>query len=126
MFFNVAENFAIGKNLTISGLGNTPSGHKRYENGKYVILQYNKKTAILNVFMDGNDYYSLTRATARKLDHIRENKEVTIFDSGESFKTKIEILGENDAENVYSLLDSVNNNYFKSPENLVALKFTKE
>ena len=126
MFYNDSENFLIGENLTVTEIGNNSSENNKKENKKHVILQYGTRTAVMNVFMDGNDYYTLTKSNAKKLEYFKEGKETTVFDSGVTFKTIVKIMDEKDTENIFSLLESVNNNYFKSPENLVALKFTKE
>ncbi len=120
------EIFTVDYNLNPTFASLDLSKNKRYENSRYVCMSYLEKEFVLNVIVENNEYYSLTRKDSNKVQHINNSNKFICYDGlGVKFNTSIEILDDSYIDIVFNKLESTNNNYFKNKENLIAIRFLK-
>ncbi|OON96466.1 MAG: hypothetical protein ATN36_00735 [Epulopiscium sp. Nele67-Bin005] len=122
---NPFEMFSLDSNLNTSFAQVTPTGQQRFENSRYVLMNYLDRDVILNIIQEDGVYYALTKATSNKISHIKEGGECMIFDGKNNhFTTKINILDDK-VDEIFQKLEDTNNSYFKTKDNLVVISFEK-
>lgn len=127
VYFGGSEIFTLDQELNPSFAEFAPNGKKRYENSHHVLMQYGEKEVIFNTFIDGADYYTLTKADSNKVAYIKEGGICQFFDGRDNhFSSKITILPEEKVAEIYQKLKDTNNSFFKSPEGLLALHYRKD
>ena len=103
------------------------NGIKRYENSRKIVMEYEDRTVIFNVIVEGNRYFTLTRADSNKVAYIQKGGRCKFFDGIENhFESKVEILPNEKVAEIFTKLQETNNAYFQSTEQLLALSFTKQ
>lgn len=125
VFFGNSEIFTLDKDMNPSFAEYTPSGRKRYENSRHVLMNYNDRDVIFNTYIDGNTYYTLTKADSNKVEYIKAGGECQFFDGKDNhFTSKVTILDDSKVDEIFDKLKETNNSFFKTKDNLLALSYT--
>ena len=100
------------------------NGVERFENSRKILMEYQDREVIFNVFIEGNTYYTLTNANSNKVSYIKDGGVCKFYDGIENhFESKVEILPAEKVSEVFEKLKSTNNAFFKDIKDLIALAF---
>lgn len=123
---NPAEIYDLDNELGPIFAKYSPSGMRRYENSRHVLMTYADRSVIFNCIIEDGVYYTLTKGDSNKIPYIKEGGVCEIFDGkANHFATKIQILDEGKTQEIFGKLDDTNNSFFRDTEGVVALSFCK-
>ncbi|MFI3230369.1 MAG: hypothetical protein R3Y29_02315 [bacterium] len=124
VFFSDFEIFNMDSQMNPTFAEYTPSGKKRYENSRHIVMEYEDREVIFNTLIEGNTYRTLTRADSNKVAYIKNDGEFKFYDGRDRhFLSKITILEDKCIEDIAEKLRATNHMFFKSTDNLLALEF---
>lgn len=125
-FFGGNEIFTLDKDMNPSFSEFAPNGKKRYENSHHVLMEYNGRDVIFNTIIEGDTYYTLTKADSNKMNYIKDGGECKFYDGRDRhFTSKVTIIEDaKQIEEIFQKLVDTNHAFFKSNKGLVALSYT--
>ncbi len=124
VFFSGSEIFSMDSEMNPTFAEYTPSGKKRYENSRHIVMEYEDREVVFNTLVDGSTYRTLTRADSNKVAYIKNGGECKFYDGkNRHFSSKITILEDKCVEEIAEQLRATNHMYFKSTDDLLALEF---
>lgn len=124
--FGNDELYKLDKDLNATFAELTPSGKKRYEHSRCVVINYANKDMVMNAVVEDGVYYVLTTENSHKINHIKNGGECHVFDGRDvSFSTTPEILEASKVSEIFRKFEDTNNGFFKTSKGLVALAFKK-
>ncbi|MFI3115623.1 MAG: hypothetical protein R3Y12_05735 [Clostridia bacterium] len=126
VYFSQGEIFSMDENMNPSFAPLTPSGKERFEHSRKILMEYEGREVIFNSFIENNMYYTLTKADSNKVNYIKNGGVCQFFDGRDNhFSSKVTILPQEKAEEIFTKLKQTNNSFFKQNEGLLALSFSK-
>ena len=127
VFFSGGEIYDLDADMnpTFSKYGVT--GNERFENSRMVLMEYADREVVFNVIVEDGVYYALTSKNSNKIGHIESGAMFKFYDGADNhFTAKINILTEEESTKVFEKLNSTNNAFFKTMENVVGISFSKD
>ncbi len=126
VFFSGNEIYDIDEQGKVHFAKITLSGKERFENSRYIGMEYLEREVIFNAIIEEDTYYVLTKADSNKMKHIQEGGLCRIYDGRDChFDTTMTILTGEDVQEIHEKLGHTNNQYFYTTDGLVGLTFTK-
>ncbi len=124
LVLGMGEIFAMDDSMNPTFAPFTPSGIKRYETSRHVLMEYEGKEVMFNTLVKEKQYFTLTRADSNKMDYIKAGGVCKFYDGRDRhFTSKMEILSQEKLEEIHQTLKETNHSYFEQTEGLVALSF---
>lgn len=126
LMLNPSQVYDIAADLTPSFAKTSPNGKARFENSRHVLMEYQDRDVLFNTVVEGDLYYTLTKADSNKMAYINDGGVCKFFDGkGNHFESKMTVLPAEEVQVIFEKLVATNHAFFKSAENLVALSFQK-
>ncbi len=126
LMLNPSQVYDIAADLTPSFAAVSPNGKARFENSRHILMEYQDREVIFNTVVEGDTYYTLTKADSNKMAHIQAGGDCNFFDGKDNhFTSKVTVLPAEEVQVVFDKLVATNHAFFKTNENLVALSFHK-
>ncbi len=127
VFFGGNEIFDLDEDMNPSFAKFAPNGKERFENSHHVLMEYEDREVIFNTIIEGDTYYTLTKADSNKMAHIKAGKECKFYDGRDNhFTSTMTILEDGKVAEIFDKLVATNHTFFKSMEGLVALSYTNK
>lgn len=125
VFFGGNEIFDLDGDMKPSFAKFAPNGKERFENSHHVLMEYEDREVIFNTIIEGDMYYTLTKADSNKMAHIKAGKECKFYDGRDNhFTSTMTILDDGKVKEIFDKLVATNHGFFKSADGLVALSYT--
>lgn len=125
-YFGYDDMFNLDRDLNVTFAEYTPSGKKRYENSRCVVISYMNKDVILNALIEDDVYYILTTANSHKVSYIKDGGTCKVYDGRDNhFIAEVEILESSRVSEIFRKFEDTNSGFFKTSRGLVALSFKK-
>ncbi len=125
LMFNPSQVYDLAADLTPSFAAQMPNGKARFENSRHVLMTYEDREVLFNSIVEGDVYYTLTKADSNKMQYIQNGGVCKFYDgSARHFESKMTVLPQEKTQEVFDKLCASNHAFFKSCENVVALSYT--
>ncbi|MFI3253991.1 MAG: hypothetical protein R3Y63_06580 [Eubacteriales bacterium] len=126
VYFSGSEIFSLDQELNPSFAEFSPNGKKRFENSRHVLMEYEGREVIFNSLVEGNTYYTLTKADSNKISYLKQGGECKFYDGRDNhFTSKMEFLDEGKTQEIFDKLLATNSGFFKKNEGLLGLSYQK-
>lgn len=126
LMFNPGQVYDLSADLTPSFAKISPNGKPRFENSRHVLMEYQDRQVLFNSVVEGDVYYTLTKADSNKMAYIQDGGACQFFDGADNhFASKMTVLPAEQVQVVFDKLVATHHAFFKSPEGLVALSYQK-
>ncbi len=123
--FNPSQMYDLAADFTPSFAQEAPNGKPRFEHSHHVLMEYQDREVLFNSVVEGNVYYTLTKADSNKMQYIQDGGVCKFYDgAARHFESKMTVLPQEQVQVVFDKLVATNHAFFKSCEGLVALSYT--
>ncbi len=125
LMFNPGQVYDLAADLTPSFAKQSPNGKERFEHSHHVLMEYQDREVLFNSLVEGDVYYTLTKADSNKMEYIQAGGVCKFYDgAARHFESKMSILPQEQVQVIFDQLVATNHAFFKSCDGLVALSYT--